>query len=243
MHFPAIIFTWSAGSPVSSIGGERWDIFMNLSLANLDLNLSESTNRSSKGYYRYEDPFKAPCRDPIVYAYITHRVCVRVCVGGLLRVFRQPIADRSDYAIASGVCCCQINNVIQHKISFGSRFPDLCIHFSTIRKLVPNDKWEQEQNWSDPACRMISWCLDGCAAALEVCYCLYIWDICHKMLLFICMFCQTANVSKRNFSNCCQYIFSVTSPAIFAPPQGDEVTLWGNMEWLVAHAADFSSLG
>lgn len=143
----------------------------------------------------------------------------------MLRVFRKPIADRSDYAIAFGVCCCQINNVIQHKISFGSRFPDLCIHFSTIRKLVPNDKREQEQNWSDPACRMISWCLDGCAAALEVCYCLYISDICHKMLLFSCMFCQTANVSKRNFSHRCQYIFSVTPPAIFAPPQGDEVTL------------------
>lgn len=187
--------------------------------------------------------FSPPAETPLCMLTLrTEYVCV--CVwGGLLRVFRQPIADRSDYAIASGVCCCQINNVIQHKISFGSRFPDLCIYFSTIRKLVPNDKSEQEQNWSDPACRMISWCLDGCAAALEVCYCLYISDICHKMLLFICMFCQTANVCKRNFSNCCQHIFSVTSPAIFAPPQGDEVTLWGNMEWLVAHAADFSSLG
>lgn len=141
------------------------------------------------------------------------------------RVFRKPRADRSDYAIASGVCCCQINNVFQHKISFGSGFPDLCIHFSTIRKLVPNDKREQEQNWPDPACRMIPWRLDGCAAALEVCYCLLISDIRHKMLLFIGMFCQTANVSKRSFSNRWQYIFSVTPPAIFAPPQGDEVTL------------------
>lgn len=54
---------------------------MNLSLANLDLNLSESAHRSSRGYYQYEDLFKAPCRDPTVYAYITHIVCVCV-VGG-----------------------------------------------------------------------------------------------------------------------------------------------------------------
>lgn len=48
----------------------------------------------------------------------------------------------------------------------------------------------------------------------------------HKMLQFICIFCQTANLSKRNSSNLCQYIFSVTPPpAIFVPPQGDEVTL------------------
>lgn len=57
------------------------------------------------------DPFTAPCRDPTC-------VCLLIVCSGkkrhLLSVFRNLIAERTDYIIAYGVCYCQIKSVFQH---------------------------------------------------------------------------------------------------------------------------------
>lgn len=66
----------------------------------------------------------APCRDPPPPPQCAYSLSV--VEGEKLRVFRNPVADRSADTKARGVSYCQINHVFRLKISLGSFFFLIC---------------------------------------------------------------------------------------------------------------------